>query len=297
MASNRTLYQQVCNISAAPSGAPIFWRVRTAGNAGVVSPWSDGPTALAAITVRGSFAAAPNTIAPSTSSPVRLRATTRLPAGTGTVRSALAFVASPGYYQLFIGGRRVNPDTEYGPWPEWNKRVYYDCWNVTDLLATSDSSNIVLGLRIGLGTYGHGALTGHWSGPNFAKGYNESALPLLFELHLETEASGQVEGSRHVFASGGKEGSGSGSATLAFHAHADPIKISDWYQGEVVDNTNSAALDQWDTDAYNMSARWQPTVEYAGLPGRQLTPTPLDPIVRLAMLRPVQFFDLGGGGG
>jgi len=151
-------------------------------------------------------------------------------------------VASPGYYHLFSGGLRVNADTEYGPWPEWNKRVYYDCFNVTDLYlnaSTNGETAVVFGLRIGPGTYGHGTLAGHWAGPNFAKGYNASALPLLFELHVETKKTpehGAGEGSgsdsknekgatttRQVFTSGLADGSE--AIALAFEAHNDPIQV------------------------------------------------------------------------
>ena len=299
--SNATLCQRQCDVSKAQPGAAIFWRVRAAGVAGELSTWAEGPTLLASTMFSGEFVAAPTTVTASTNAPVRLRASVPLPAGT--VRSAMAFVASPGYYQLWSGGQRVNADAEYGPWAEWNSRVYYDCWNVTDLLLNASARGdeaIVFGLRIGPGTYGHGALTGHWSGPNFARGYNASALPLLFELHLDVVSSvgsgqGSASSQRLVFASGASV-EGVGATPLAFFAHADPILNSDWYQGEVVNNMKSADLDKWDTISYStLAPDWSPAVPYAGLAGRQLTPTPIDPIVRLPTLKPVRFFDLGGG--
>ena len=79
-----------------------------------------------------------------------------------------SYLASPGYYQLWSGGVRLNADTEYGPWPEFVQRVYYDSWNVTDLFRSAAShdddggggdnksvASVVFGLRIGPGTYGH----------------------------------------------------------------------------------------------------------------------------------------------
>jgi hypothetical protein len=145
-------------------------------------------------------------------------------------------VASPGYYHLFSEGVRVNADSEYGPWPEWMKRVYYDCWNVTELLGNASlrqKKAVVFGLRIGPGTYGHAGAQ------NFARSYNASALPLLFELHVDfrSRAGGSIV--RHRFVSTGighthssvrrsSGGVGDSVQPVTFSAHADPILNSDW---------------------------------------------------------------------
>ena len=55
-------------------------------------------------------------------------------------------------------------------------------------------------------------------------------------------------------------------------------------------------LDGWDTIQYAVAGKgWAPAVVYTALAGRQLTPTPLDPIVRVAELRPVAFRSHGNG--
>ena len=304
VASNQSLCVQPCNVSAANVGSPIFWRVRAAGKAGVLSAWVDGPTVLRGPTTAefvGHFVAAPRSISNSTASPVRLR--TVVPVPSGDVQSALVYLASPGYYHLWSGGVRLNADTEYGPWPEFVQRVYYDSWNVTDLFRNASShdggdKSVAFGLRIGPGTYGH---TG---AQNFARTYNASALPLLFELHIQSKShdgGGIVRQRMASFSSsssGGVDGRSTVPQPLNFNTHADPILTSDWYQGERVDNTLSAELDGWDTVAYSESGKsWLPAVEYTALTGRALTPTLLEPVTRhgSAPLKPSKFISHGGG--
>ena len=68
------------------------------------------------------------------------------------------------------------------------------------------------------------------------------------------------------------------------------------YLGEIVDNTLSPELDGWDTIGYSEPGKhWAPAVPYTALVGRQLVPTPLDPIVRLGPLAPGSFTAHGGG--
>ena len=136
----------------------------------------------------------------------------------------------------------MNADTEYGPWPEWMKRVYYDCWNVTGLFHDASlrgEKAVAFGLRIGPGTYGH---TG---AQNFARGYNASALPLLFELRVESKSLSGDSSVHRTFASSAAGGGGGGGSSnndgsalsvepLEFSAHSDPILNSDWYSGETV---------------------------------------------------------------
>ena len=73
VASNRTGCIRQCNVSAAPRGGPVFWRVRAAGRDGVLSPWVAGPTVLHGPALAGLFVAAPNTTVRGTNAPVRLR--------------------------------------------------------------------------------------------------------------------------------------------------------------------------------------------------------------------------------
>ncbi len=311
VASNQTLCLRLCNISTVKPGLPIYWRVRAAGTAETLSDWVDGPTVLRGLGVAdftGTFVAALRTTTNSTTAPVRLRATVSLPATGQQIVSAIAYVASPGYYHLYSGGVRVNADTEYGPWPEWNKRVYYDCWNVTELVRNASLSVstrqdnqdkkavAVFGLRIGPGTYGHKGAQ------NFAAHYNASALPLLFELHVDWKpphAAGSIEHLKFVSSAddhSGGSGDGDLIQPLTFNAHSDPILSSDWYSGEIVDNTLSTELDGWATSDYSEAGKsWLPTVTYDALAGREITPTVLEPIIRVEEIKAVHFASHGGG--
>ena len=179
-------------------------------------------------------------------------------------------------------------------------RVYFDVFNVTSLLRNASShgeATVAFGVRIGPGTYGHAGAQ------NYARGYNASALPLLFELHVESELRGAAR--RTTFASAGASPALAGGASsvvdgspqpLVFHAHRDPILDSDWYTGETVDNTWSRSLDGWDSREYSTANGWEAAVEYTALAGRELTPTMLEPVTRHGPpLAPVKFISHGGG--
>lgn len=302
--SNATLCVRACDEAGwarATPGAALYWRVAIAGSAGgALSAPVQGPSFVrgpAAVDFAARFVAPPRAAG---FGPFRLRAVAPPPPAGHEVLRATAFVAAPGYFQLWSGGARVDAGREFGYWPEFNGRVYYEVYDLTALFAAPGAAQdgVAIGLRLGPGTYGYG---------QFAGTYNATGAPLLFELHVDIAAPRDGGGAdrrapvqaRHlVLASRPRPAvAGEGAVPLDFHFHADTTVSVDWYNGESVDNTLSAAFDGWDTPTYNeaMAGGWSATAPYESLAGRAMQPPPLEPVSRIALLAPIAFFSPADG--
>ena len=68
----------------------------------------------------------------------------------GRVRSARIYVTSLGLYELHLNGRRVGEDLFTPGWTSYNKRIQYQVYDVTSLLARGEN---VVGAILGDGWY------------------------------------------------------------------------------------------------------------------------------------------------
>jgi len=285
--SAATLCVQACpSLAQAPPFTLARWKLATAGADGVLGLWEEGaPFVLggsAADFVAG-FVAAPPAAAPPCA-PARLRGVSP-PLGctvSQLLSRVVAYIASPGYWQLWSSGVRVDAWKAYGSWPEYTQRSYYDAYDLTNLFAFPGAwtAGVPLGFRLGPGTY---------CDDQFRGGYNATAVPLLLEIHAEL-----ANGTRIVIASGG---SGRGALPLSLRAHNDTVVSVDWYKGETVYNDRIAAFAGWDSLDFDDSA-WVPAAAYHNLAGRALTPALMNPVGTVTSpgrLPAVGFWDLGNG--
>ena len=288
VASSSTLCVQACpGLSSAPPFTVAYWKLATAGPDGAFGMWVEGkPFVLGggAEDFVGGFLAAPPAVVPPCA-PARLRGVTQ-PLGAETSQAlerVVAFIASPGYWQLWSNDLRIDQFKAHGAWPDFTQRSYYDAYDLTPLFLNPGawSSGVPLGFRLGPGTY---------CDVQFAQSYNATAVPLLLQIHAEL-----VNGTRIVFASGGS--GGSGALPLPLRAHADTVVAVDWHEGETVHNDMAAALAGWDSLGFDDS-QWAPAVPYDGLAGRALTPALLNPagtVTHPGRLPAAGFWDLGNG--
>ena len=286
VASNATLCVQPCgaaDIARVAPGASLYWRVAVAESAGgALSAPVSGPSFLRGPTAADFVAGFVSPPPAAGFGPFRLRAVAPPPPPGHAVLRATAFVCTPAYFQLWSGGARVDAGREYGYWPEFNGRVFYEALDLTGLFLAPGAAGagVALGVRLGPGTYGYG---------QFARTYGATALPLLFELHVDV-AGADGAPRRLVYASRPRVGAGAAVTPLDFHFHGDTTVNVDWYGGEDVDNTLSAALEGWDSPTFVEGGAWNATEPYAGLAGRALTPPPLPPVTRALTLAPVQMW-------
>ncbi|MCY2988048.1 MAG: glycoside hydrolase family 78 protein [Planctomycetota bacterium] len=121
------------------------------------------------------------------------------------VLRATLYATAAGVYELSVNGQRVGRDYFTPGWTEYDKRIYYQTYDVTGLLRTSGEN--VLGAILGDGWYGL-----HHNG--------RGKLALLAQLHLD-----YADGTSEIVAT-----------DESWKATTDgPLLMSDIYQGESYD--------------------------------------------------------------
>ena len=147
------------------------------------------------------------------------------------VQSARLYVTALGSYRVFLNGSRVGSDVLTPDFTDYRKRVLYQAYDVTSLLA---NGNNVISALLGDGWYGSG-LT--WVGMHFFP------PPDRFVAQLELD---YADGSHDTVVT-----------DESWKAAASPILRSDIYGGEVYD----ARLEQagWEKPGFDDS-KWKPAV-------------------------------------
>ena len=192
------------------------------------------------------------------------------------VKKAYVYVTARGLYELFINGKRVG-DQQLAPgWTDYNLRILYQTYDVTDLL--HEGKNAV-GAMLGPGWYA--GMLGPLS-PLGRRLYGPSPQLLL---QLEIELS---DGSRQVIIS-----DASWKGTLE-----GPVRMSEIYDGE--DYDARLEIPGWDNPDFDDSA-WQP-VGTVPLDNTLLQAQDLEPVMITQILTPdtmrhvgddVYIFDFG----
>lgn len=267
-------FTNACNISTVDPSTILYWQVRIYGTDDINPSVWIGNSFLKGLTSKqffSTFISSP--VSPSQfplTQPVRMR--TVIPSSivspSCSVLNAFLYVASPAYYKVTsLDGTDLGINL-YGAWTEYTQRTLYDVWDIT-FLFENPNTPVALGFRIGPGPFGfegYGKML-----------YNAVALPILFEVHIlcNNTVNGQLE--EYVLGTGI-----TGSMTypqerktkiikdirnLNVTVLPDNILHSDWYYGEVIDNTLSVVFDHYDTPAYNEEGKgWMSTVPYTKLP-------------------------------
>ena len=165
------------------------------------------------------------------------------------VRSARIYVTALGSYRLFLNGQRVGRDILTPDWTDYRKRVLYQTYEVTSILARGANA---IGAMLGDGWYGSGL---GWTGQRF----NFGPPPPRLAAQLEIEYEG---GGRDTIAT-----------DESWKTSESPILRSEIYAGETYD----ARLEQpgWDKPGFQ-DARWTPATisdPPIGLVSSQVSPT------------------------
>lgn len=148
------------------------------------------------------------------------------------VRSARLYVTALGSYRVYLNGSRVGADVLTPEFTDYRKRVLYQTYDVTNLLASGKN---VIGVLLGDGWYGSG-LT--WVGMHFFP------PPDRFMAQLELNYN---DGSHDTIIT-----------DQSWKAAASPIVRSDVYGGEVYDARSEQS--EWDKANFDDS-RWSSAVE------------------------------------
>ena len=181
------------------------------------------------------------------------------------VRSARLYLTALGSYRVFLNGSRVGADVLTPDFTDYRKRVLYQTYDVTGLLANGKN---VISVLLGDGWYGS-PLT--WVGMHFFP------PPDRFLAQLELA---YADGSRETVATDG-----------GWKAAASPIIRSEIYAGELYD----ARLEQagWETVSFDDS-RWNPAVT-ADVPSIAVSSQITAPARVIATLNPKEVTPLANG--
>lgn len=192
----------------------------------------------------------------------------------GPVNRAVVYVTAQGFAEMHLNGRRVGDEFFTPGWTDYNKRIYYRTYDVTDLL--QPGGNAIAGIL------GDGWFRGNISN----KGQNQygDKIRLRSQLHID-----YADGRTEIVAS-----------DSSWKAAFGPILGSDMQAGETYD----ARLDMpgWSRPGFD-DRRWaavdtgsalttQPLIQaYPGVPVRR---TQELPVVKLTALKNgIHVFDLG----
>jgi alpha-L-rhamnosidase len=151
----------------------------------------------------------------------------------GRIKRAVIYVTAAGLYELMLNGKRVGDEQLRPGWTEFQKRVYYQAYDVTSMVRPGKPN--CLGAMVGDGWYGlhHGG---------------RGRVRLLAQLRMEY-ADGTT----------GMVGTDNSWRT----SQDGPIRMADIYNGEDYDARMEIA--GWATPGYDAS-RWVPVVGGAQAP-------------------------------
>jgi len=142
------------------------------------------------------------------------------------VERAMVYATALGLYELHINGKRAGEDCFTPGWTDYNKRVYYQSYDVTDLLASGENA---IGAILGDGWFA-GYLGGRLKREHYG-----SEPRLLVQLEIEF-----ADGSRKIVAT-----------DESWRAAYGPLLEADFYMGESYDARKEAP--GWDTADFDDS--------------------------------------------
>lgn len=175
------------------------------------------------------------------------------------IRSAVAFITSHGMYEGYINGKRIGDYYLTPGWTSYNKRLQYQVYDVTELLAGGKN---VIAMGLGSGWYrGHLA----WGG---SKDLYGNDISLLFQLSVT-----YTDGTKQLIISDGSWKSATGS-----------IVYSEIYNGEIIDARQQRT--GWRMSGYDDS-KWSP-VKVNSFPTANLIATENEPVKKHETFSPVK---------
>lgn len=197
--------------SALQSGIKYMWKVRVWDNGGKASAWSESASWTMALRNANDWKAQwieQGFIEDTIFRPTPLfRKEFKV---TKKIKSAVAYITAHGMYEGYINGKRIGDFYLTPGWTSYNKRLQYQTYDVTGLLAKGSN---VIAMALGSGWY-----RGHLAGANNKNVYGKS-LALLLQLDI-------------TYSDGSKESIVSDNS---WKCTTGSITYSEIYNGEIID--------------------------------------------------------------
>ena len=191
---------------------------------------------------------------------------------SGKIREARLHICGLGLYEAYINGNKVGGAQVLSPTvSNYDKRVYYNSFDVTPLIQKGDNA---IGVALGTGRFP--GLRVRWDAKNAYKHYDKQLPCLLCQLEI-FYSDGEVQ---RVF------------SDEYWRATAEgPIRSNNEFDGEIYDARMEA--DGWTEPGFDDSS-W-PQVELADPPRGELVAQPNPNIEIQDKLKPVSISPLSGG--
>lgn len=172
------------------------------------------------------------------------------------VKSARLYITALGVYEFFINGQRVGDDYFAPGWTDYNRRVYYQAYDVTDALSRGPNA-FAATLSYGwyAGYLGYALLVGS---PQVRAFYGD--VP---QLKAQLEIT-YVDGSRETVVTDGSWKAGQG-----------PLRETDFQHGEQYDAR--LQMGGWDQPGFD-DQQWEHVRVYPDKTGRELALYPGNPV-------------------
>jgi alpha-L-rhamnosidase len=178
------------------------------------------------------------------------------------VKRARAHVCGLGYGELYVNGDRIGDEVLNPGWTQYDERVLYSTYDVTDSLGAGENA---LGIWLGRGWYGRNARD--WTGFGSPRA--------ILQLHVEYE-----DGTTRTV-----------STDSSWRAAPSPILENDLYDGEVYDAREEP--DGWAEPGFD-DADWEGT-SVVEAPGGDLVPQRTPPIRVTETVEPVEITEREDG--
>ncbi len=186
------------------------------------------------------------------------------------VRRATLYATGTGLYEMRLNGKRVGTNVLSPEWTLYSARLFYNTFDVTNLLASGDNT---LGALLGSGWYSGRV---HWTGHPESRAFGGAQTGLIARLDIELQ-NGQ---------------------TLAVTTDPTwkttidgPIRSADLYDGETYDQRQE--LSGWDASAFD-DAQWLQAAPVT-MPKANLVAQPNEPIRITQELTPVRLLEPSPG--
>jgi alpha-L-rhamnosidase len=236
--SNKSLNVEYAG-SHLESDADYTWKVCYFDTAGVQSPFSHAATFSMGLIAESDWKGATWIGITSTASGRQLRTSFQ----ASSVKRAVVYAVGLGYYKLYVNGQKVSVH-ELGPFTTFEKRVYYETYDVTAMIA-NDGSN-ALGVSLGNGWYSQPRVAAHTKG----------APKLLLRLSL-TMADGTT---KDIVSNTDGD----------WMQHAGPVVMDDIYNGETYNASMETA--GWTEAGYDSATNgWTAVKESVPAPSANTT--------------------------
>lgn len=249
------------------SGEKYFWQVRVWDNSGKASAWSSPSSWQMGMLNRSDWKAkwiSPAYREDSINRPSPLMRKTFQ--SNKKIQSATAYITSLGLYEGFINGKRIGDAYLTPGWTNYAKRIQYQQYDVTNLLA---QGNNAVGVTLGSGWYrGYIGFSGQ-------KNFYGKELALLFQLDIR-----YTDGTSEQIVSDESWKSATGD-----------IVSSEIYHGETIDHQKEKA--GWNTTNFNDSG-WT-GVKTINHGFEKLLATYNEPIKKHETFKPIKVFKTPAG--